>query len=220
MKLRKLSAATILLCGIVMFTAGCGTVRVTDTPRTATEQLLVATAVEDAVSKLDFDLLEDRKVFLDASLVDRTDKSFIVAEVRAAGRESGVVFVDDRDQADYVMELRAGAAGTNRTDYMLGIPAGQVPTIGGTIGTPELPVYKSISQTGACHVAFVAYARDDGAFLYASGPAYGSSDHKSRWIMGAGPGVQTDMTPPSGASETGDEKTGPSESEHDGSNRQ
>lgn len=193
---RPVELLTATLACIAAGLTGCGTMRVTDTPRTATEQLLVATAVENAVAQLDFEFLEDRTVFLDDSRVDRLDKTFVVAEVRAAAREAGVILLDDRDQAHYVMELRAGAVGVDRRDYLFGLPAAQVPTLAGSLATPEVAFYKSISQTGACHVGFVAYSRADGRYLYSSGPAYGFSDHRGRWIFGAGPGVRTDVVPP------------------------
>jgi len=175
---------------------GCGTLRTSDTSRTATEQLLVAAAVQQAVAQLDFEFLEERKVFVDDSLIDRVDKTFVVAEVRAFARRSGVNLVAKREDAHYVLELRVGAVGTDRNDYIFGIPASQVPTVGGLVGTPEVPAYKSITQTGACSVGFVAYRQDDGTFFCSSGPTYGFSDHMSRWIMGAGPGMRDNIAPP------------------------
>ncbi len=195
---------------------GCGMRRITDTPRTATEQLLVAAAVSQAVSQLDFAFLADRRVYIDDALVyprpgrdvgaDQaplssealgilTDRSYIIAEVRAAALRAGVILVRRPDDAQYILELRAGAVGTNRNDYVLGIPAGQIPWVGAPIATPEVPVYKSIAQAGVCRVAFVAYAQADGRLFHASGPAFGFSDHKSRWILGAGPGTQENIAP-------------------------
>ncbi len=178
------------------FAGGCGKMRVTDPPRTGTEQLLIATAVEDAVAQLDFGFLEDRTVFIDDSMVDRLDKTFVVAEVRAAARQAGVILADQPEQAHYIMELRAGAVGVDRREYLFGIPEADVPTLIGSLGTPEVAFYRSISQTGACQIGFVAYAREDGRFLYSAGPVYGFSDHRGEWVFGAGPGIQTDIRPP------------------------
>ena len=202
-------AATI----VAALLGGCGTRRISDTPRTGTEQLLVAAAVDQAVSQLDFAFLADRKVYLDDSRVFPlpagggeatftsevlgilSDRSFMIAGVRAAAMRAGVILVSRPEQAQYVMELRAGAVGTDRNDYILGVPAGQIPWPGMSLTTPEVPVYKSIVQTGVCRVAFVAYSQADGRFFHASGPAYGFSDHKSRWILGAGPGTKNNTTP-------------------------
>lgn len=196
MQARAISLCAVLGCGAMLFASGCGRMRVTDTPRTATEQLLVAAAVEQAASQLDFEFLEGRKVFLDDSLVDRVDRTFVIGAVRAAARQSGVILVDGRNDAHYVLELRAGAVGVDRNEYILGIPASEVPTLGGSAGVPEIATYKSITQAGGCSLAFVAYARDDGRFFYASGPVYGFSDHRSRWLMGAGPSIRDNIAPP------------------------
>lgn len=185
----------IALCAVVVGVWGCGTTRVTDPPRTAVEQLLIAAAAEQAAAQLDFEFLAGRKVFLDDSMVDRVDKPFVVATVRAAALRAGVMFADKRDAAQYVIELRAGAVGVNRNDSLLGLPGTQVPTGSAVIATPEVAAYKHTSQVGACSLAFVAYAREDGRFFYASGPVYGFSDHRARWLLGIGPTVRDNIAP-------------------------
>lgn len=192
---RPLAFAAILLalaaCG-----AGCGTKRVTDTPRTGTEQLLIAAAVDAAVDQLDFAFLEDRKTFIDPTYVDRIDRDFLVASVRSKAFQAGVVVVPAAEEADYVIELRAGAVGVDRNDYVLGIPETMMPTPGGGVPLPEAAAFKSIDQMGACRLSFVAYRRDDRRLFYASGPVYGFSDEKSWWVLGAGPGTKGNIAPP------------------------
>ena len=56
-------SALALVLGV---TAGCGTTRVTNTQRTATEQLLISNAVDQSVSQLDFRVLAGKPVFFDA----------------------------------------------------------------------------------------------------------------------------------------------------------
>lgn len=195
MSARAMGLGAAVLCA-VLAAPGCGTRRTSDTARTATEQLLVSAAIEQAVAQLQWGHLTGRCVFIDDTLVDRVDKTFLIAEVRAAARQAGVLVVNERDEARYVVELRAGAVGTDRNEYLLGIPASQVPIPGGgPVATPEVPTYKSVTQTAACHVGYVAYAREDGRYHCASGPAYGYSDHKSVWVLGAGPSIQTNMAP-------------------------
>ncbi len=175
--------------------AGCGTRRITDTPRTASEQLLVSAAVDKAVAQLDFAPLADRKVFISDTMLDRTDKSFVVASVRARALAEGVLVVDAADKAELVMELRCGAVGIDRSDYLLGIPATQLPTPFGTAPIPEAAAFKSVDQAGATRISFTVYQRDSRRFFYASGPAYGFSDQHSWWIFGAGPHVRGNVQP-------------------------
>ena len=55
-----LSLCALALCSIA-FLAGCGST----TTRTATEQLLMSDAVDQAISQIDFQSLRGQKVFLD-----------------------------------------------------------------------------------------------------------------------------------------------------------
>lgn len=189
---------TYVLAGLAvaaLTATGCGTRRFTDTPRTASEQLLIAAAVDQATRQLEFSPIAERKVFLDDQFVDRVDKTFVVAAVRARAMTEGVLLVDKLEEASYVMELRSGAVGVDRNDFVLGIPESAMPTPGGSISLPEAAAYKSVRQSGATRVSFVVYRRDDRRLLYASGPAYGFSRQNSQWFFGAGPVINDNVAP-------------------------
>ena len=179
----------------LLFAGGCGTRRVTDPPRTGSEQLLISAAVDTAVRQLDFTFLEDRRIFIDDRFVERIDKPYIVAAIRNRAWREGAIVVAERAEADYVMELNSGAAGIDRSDFVLGIPASEVPTGAGSAALPEVAIYKSIRQTGVCTLGFVVYRRDDHQMFYASGPAYGFADERSWWLFGAGPAIRTNASP-------------------------
>jgi hypothetical protein len=51
-----------VFCALAVLCAGCGTTRRTDTSRTATEQLLLADAIDRSVSRIDFGLLAGREI--------------------------------------------------------------------------------------------------------------------------------------------------------------
>ncbi len=183
------AVAAALLCG-------CGTRRTTDTPRTASEQLLVSAAVDQAVGQLNYQPLEDRKVFVDSELLDRVDKTFVVAAIRARCFDAGAQVVSDVEQADYILEIRSGAVGVDRTEYIFGIPAGEIPSPFGAMPIPEAALFKSIRQRGATRVSFVVFRRDDRRLLYASGPAFGFSNQRNWWLFGGGPVVKDNIKPP------------------------
>lgn len=194
-------SAAVILATVLCLQGGCGTRRFTDTPRTASEQLLVAASVDRAVAQLDFFRLFGRKVFVDADLVDRVDKPFLVSSVRRAAWEAGAAVCDSADEADYVLELRSGAVGIDRDDYLLGIPAAQLPTPGGTAPIPEAPLFKTTNQTGATRLSFVVYERETRELLYTAGPAYGFSGEQTWWLFGAGPNLSGDVRPPNAPQE-------------------
>ena len=102
---------------------GCGTTRSSDTARTATEQLLISDAVDRAIQSVSFAPLAGQTVYLDDSkLSDVVDKNYIVSTLRQHMLASGCILRDTRDQADFVVEARAGAVGTDRNDLLFGIP--------------------------------------------------------------------------------------------------
>ena len=58
--------ALAALCALV---SGCGTTKWSDSPRTATEQLLISDAVDRAISEIDFSALAERSVYLDTRYI-------------------------------------------------------------------------------------------------------------------------------------------------------
>jgi hypothetical protein len=186
-------AVALALLGVVL--SGCGGRRVTDTPRTASEQLLVSAAVDRAASQLDFSLLAGRKIFIDANLVNRVDKEFVVSSVRFWAFQRGCIVEQTIGDCQYVVELGAGSVGLDRNDYLLGIPATQLPGTFGGASLPEAAIYKSVRQMGICRLSFTVYRRDNSEFVYSSGPMYGYSDQKSWWLFGAGPSITDNVRP-------------------------
>ncbi|MCX7428928.1 MAG: hypothetical protein NTW96_25285 [Planctomycetia bacterium] len=119
MRLRLVTAMVVL--GVV---AGCGTTRWTDTARTATEQLLISDAMDRAVSRLDLRALAGRTVYLDATpLGQATDHLYLVSTLRQHMLASGCILKEKREEADYVVEARAGTIGTDKRELMFGVPS-------------------------------------------------------------------------------------------------
>src|SRR4051794_6454306 len=106
---------------LAIFLAGCGTTRWTDTKRTATEQMLVSDAIDRAVSRIDFRLLAGKDVFLEtAYLGEAVDKEYLTGTLRQQMVSNGCILKEKRDQATFVVEVRAGTVGTDRHDLLYG----------------------------------------------------------------------------------------------------
>lgn len=181
----------LLLVGIALF-IGCGTTRWTDTSRTATEQLLLSDAIDRAVSQLDFRALAGRTVYLDSQPVQGlTDAPYLVSTVRQHLLASGCILKENREEADYVVELRVGALGTDRHDILFGLPATQLPSFlplqGLPQSIPEIPFIKRTQQCGVAKIALFAYNRKTGRPAWQSGVVAAESKAKNTWIFGAGP---------------------------------
>ncbi len=172
--------------------AGCGTTKWSDSPRTATEQLLVSDAVDRAVSEIDFSALENHSVYLDTRFIATTlDQNYVTSTLRQHMLASGCIIKDKPDEADFVVEVRTGSLGTNRNDVLLGVPATQLPSVGllptGAAAIPEIALSKRTSQQAVCKIAVFAYDRMSGRPVWQSGNRKVASSAKDTWLLGTGP---------------------------------
>jgi hypothetical protein len=166
--------------------AGCTTDRLTEPSQTATEQLLISTAVDHAVDQLNPTIPSGTKIFVDAQFFDNAPgdaalySKYAVASVRDRLLRLGARLVDDRKTADMVVELRTGGQSIDHHDFLVGLPAIPVPIpLVGTLSTPKLALYERNRQTGIAKLAVTAYGKD-GALTASTGPTYGESD-KTEW---------------------------------------
>lgn len=172
--------------------AGCGTTRMTDTGRAASEMLLISQAVDQAVAKVDFSPLEGQTVFLDASAVDKdvVDRGYLVSVVRQQLLAHGALLQEDRPKAAYVVEVRSGGIGTDRHSLLVGTPSVSLPAIvPGVPGAniPEIALVKKSDQRGVAKLGVFAYNRQTGRALWQSGTVEAVSRAQDTWVFGAGP---------------------------------
>ena len=177
-----------MLTTLLVAIAGCGTTRMSDSKRTATEQLLVSQAIDRAVMKIDVRPLAGRKVFLETAFMDDVeDGKYLESALRHQLMASGCLLAKDRDAADVVVEARAGAVGTDRSSVLLGIPATSVTLKGNETSTPELVLAKRSEQRGVAKLSVYAYERESGQPVWQSGEEHVASHARDRWLFGAGP---------------------------------
>ncbi len=179
----------IFFLGIVL--CGCGTTKWSDTSRTATEQLLLSYAIDHTVEQLNFQVLSGKKVFVSTTAIAAvTDNQYIGTAVRQHIASFGGLICDKQEDAEYIVELRAGAVGTDRNDVMVGIPAITVPvvTTSGTLPQiPEIPFVKKTDQRAVAKIAIFVYNKETGHPLWCSGNRQSESRAKAWWVFGAGP---------------------------------
>jgi hypothetical protein len=195
----------LLLTLLSLSSFGCATIRVTDPPRSATEQFLLSEAAAMAISQLATEALLARRVYLDPTYLTAAkqpsqEHSFLLGELRAWLLLSGVQLVNEREEADIIMEVRSGGVGIDRLEYLLGIPSFNIAAGPGTAGavplaTPELAILKSTRQRGFATVAFIAYWRDTGQVVASSGPHVGRTFRDDWWILGYGPRTSGNIPP-------------------------
>lgn len=178
---------------ILLALAGCGTTTWTDTPRTATEQLLISTAVDQSVENIDFAPLSGQDVWIDSAYLDESvEQRYLISFLRQRMMVQGCVVKDKMSDAKYVVEVRAGAIGTDRHDRLIGIPATSMsmpvgPEMGMPSSIPEIALAKTTNQRGVASIACFAYDRTTGRALWQSGAVPVAVNAKHTWFVGAGP---------------------------------
>lgn len=177
---------------VLLILTGCGTTRMSDTSRTATEQLLLSDAIDRAINKIDFGVLRGESVYLDETpLSGVEDKNYIVSTLRQQILANGATLQDSRSDANMIVEARAGVVGTGRNDLLYGVPAINLPTIAPMPGVPtslpEIPIVKRTDQQGIAKIAVFAYERETGEPIWQSGQSLASSNARNLWFVGAGP---------------------------------
>lgn len=162
----------------------------TDTQRAASEMLLVSQAVDEAIQQIDCSQLAGKKVFFDSQyLRGSVDEGYIISSIREHLFSHGALLLEQRENAEIIVEARNGGVGTDRQGMFIGTPQLTVPTIVLPQPTtiPELALIKKTNQKGIAKIALFAYHRDTGRGLWLSGHLRGQSSLKEAWFFGAGP---------------------------------
>ncbi len=169
---------------------GCGTVKQSGTSRTGTEQLLLTNAWDSALQKVDFRALTGVPVFLDVTNVAAVDQGWVVSSLRQSMLTQGVLIRQKPEQAQWIVEARVGAYGTDSYNWLLGIQQTNIPPTltgipSGTI--PEIPIIKKSDQSGVVKLALFAYDRTSGQLVWNSGTQLSTSSAKDLYVGGIGP---------------------------------
>ena len=178
---------TVLFAAVV---AGCGTVKTSNTARTGTEQILLTNAWDTALQKVDFRPLTGVPVFLDTSNVNAVDQGWVVSSLRQSLLSQGVLLRQKAEQAQWVVEARVGAYGTDEHNLLVGISQLTIPQtiVGLPSGTvPEIPFMKRSQQIGVAKLALFAYDRGSGQLVWNSGTMMAVATAKDVHILGVGP---------------------------------
>ncbi len=146
---------------------GCGVSRDSSkSPRAATEQLLLAQAVERSFEDVTVPILKDAPVVMEVAGL--TPDQFYVRDAVAGhlAKSQGVRVMDRRDQAKYVVHLMVQALGTELDQSFFGMPQVQGGLI--PIALPELPLYKFIREIGYVRYGMNIYEATSGKLALAT----------------------------------------------------
>src|SRR5258706_7243081 len=129
--------AALLCAGLL---AGCTTARSTAPLRTASEQLLISAAADRAAAQLSLGIPKGTRIFVDTRYFQGYDDGYAIAAIRTQMLNNGLMLMDDRVQAEAVVQVSSGALSTDQKFLMISLPQLTVPYIpvGNSVPAPEV----------------------------------------------------------------------------------
>ncbi len=179
---------------VLLFSIGCTSVKMTGTPRTGTEQLLLTGTWDNALSHVDFSSLAGTKVFLDGQYVTAADKDWIIYSIRRTMAEQGLFLENNKDKAQIVVEVALGAYGTDERDRKFGLPGFSLTpslTTGAALSSSGSSTSLTFSETNqqdaVVKASLFAYEAKTGRLVWESSPLYNAQGVRDHFVMGSGP---------------------------------
>jgi hypothetical protein len=171
--------------GVLSLVGGCATQKESYTARTGVEQLLVSSAVDQSLDRIDFAPLKRRKVYLDTKYLDCVDKNYVIVSMHHRLMGAGTQIVDKGDEADVIVEIGAGAVGTDGQSLFVGIPEIPLPPPS-PIAIPKLALFTRTKMNGTAKLLVVAYDAKTKAPVLNTSPVLARSDQNTWNFLGAG----------------------------------
>jgi hypothetical protein len=170
----RFAALAALSVGLVL-ASGCTSTTQSQPPRTAIEQLLLSTAVDNALKGVRIPEVSGERVYVDTSFLESYDQGYVIGSIRALLSENGALLESNRDEAEMIIEARSGGLGTDVSDSLVGVPT--IPIIipgAGTSEFPEVVLYSSNKQATVSKIGLLGYHKD-GTNAFSTEPLVGMS---------------------------------------------
>jgi hypothetical protein len=165
--------------------AACTSMRSTEPERTATEQLLLSTAAEAQAQSLDFGVPAGRKVFVEPANFEGYDAKYAIAAIREQALRQGLHLVQEKKDAECIIEIRAGALSADQKKLLVGIPSFDlpVPLAGGAFTFPEIAFYKRQTDMGVAKFSAASYDAKEGTLIATASPSASASYTKETVLL-------------------------------------
>lgn len=173
-------------CLLLALVSGCATMKESDTARTGTEQMLISSAVDRSLDKVDFSAVRGAKVYIDEKYLDCVDKNYVFVALHQRLLANGCTLLEKEDDADVVVQVGSGAVGTDRQELFFGIPEIPLPPPS-PIAIPKLAFISRTRGNGTAKLIVLAYDAKTKRAVINSAPALARSDYKSWKVLGGGP---------------------------------
>jgi len=179
----RYSLTALLIASALL--AGCTTSRSTAPLRTASEQLLISAAADRAAAQLSLGIPKGTKVFVDTRYFQGYDEGYAIASIRTQLLKNGLMLVDDRPQAEAVVQVSAGALSTDQKSLLVGLPQLTVPYIpaGNSVTVPEIALFKQAEEKGVAKFVATGYDAKTGKLLSTTDARYGFAHNTNHTVL-------------------------------------
>jgi hypothetical protein len=191
-------------CLLALF-VGCASTKSSDTARTGIEQLLISSATDQALDKVNFEPIRNAKVFVETKYLDCVDKNYIIVSLHQRLLRNGSTLVDKADDAQVILEVGSGAVGTDRQEFFVGTPQIPLPPPS-PISIPRLELFTRTRAMGTAKLTVLAYDAKTRLPVVDSGTTLARADYKQWNVLGASP-VVSGRIPAELAAATGERET-------------
>lgn len=181
----KFTSLSIVIIFAAMLTSGCATTSSSNTSRTASEQLLISSAIDRAFSNVEFSDFAGHKVFIDDAYLNSVDKEYLLGTLRHRILQGGGAIVGSADASDLVLEPRSGGVGTDKQESFIGVPSIGIPGL--PIELPEIKLVSKATQMGTAKIGLVCYDPKTGQSLGSGGASTALTHSSDTYVMGVGP---------------------------------
>lgn len=150
----RFSAKLLLLaCAgtAIAIATSCADLYVTNTKRSAVEQILLNSALQRSVFQLDLKEFEGKTAYMDYSLLKpQTDEELVKALTEIHLAAHGIVVAKDPKDADVVIQPSCGVLATDQKKILIGSPQLPVPIpeFGVSLVIPEIPLFMRYLRSG------------------------------------------------------------------------
>ena len=182
---RQLAAFTCLAAGMLLL-AGCATTKESDTARTGIEQLLISSAVDDALDKIDLTPIRGAQVHLEEKYLDCVDKNYVIVAMQERLFANGCVLAAKPEDADVIIHVTSGGVGTDRQEKFVGISEIPLPPPS-PIMIPQVSILSRTRANGTAKLRVVAFDAKTRMPVLRGDAVLARSDFKSWKVLGAGP---------------------------------
>ena len=148
-----LKVVPVMLCALAaaFVFSGCTSPRITETGRSAVEQMLLSGVVDLGLGRADFSEFAGKKAFIEYDyLAPQVDKPYVQGVFEKQLAKNGVIVSRDAKESDILIQILCGVLATDTTKFTIGLPQLPIPIPDTSLNVaiPELPLFQKLTRSG------------------------------------------------------------------------